>query len=99
MTYVHTYGLLSAAMERQRVAKFRDLMSVIDLSGGFYSIPVERQFCSHVNIPFRIAVAGVANSDLEARFLSEAAELGLVQLKVTSVLSRVALIGIVIGWH
>ena len=71
-------------MERNRVAKFQSLISVIDQSGGFYRIPVERRFCSHVNIPFRIAVAGEANSDLEAKFLSDAAALGLVQLKVYS---------------
>ena len=64
------------------MAKFQSLISVIDQSGGFYRIPVERRFCSHVNIPFRIAVAGEANSDLEAKFLSDAAALGLVQLKV-----------------
>ena len=64
------------------MTKFQSLMSVIDASGGFYHIPVERHFCSHVNIPFRIMVAGEANSDLEAKFLSDAAELGLVQLKV-----------------
>ena len=66
------------------MAKFQSLISVIDQSGGFYRIPVERRFCSHVNIPFRIAVAGEANSDLEAKFLSDAAALGLVQLKVYS---------------
>ena len=70
------------AMEQSRVAKFQDLMSVIDRSGGFYNIPVEQPFRSHVNIPFRITVAGEANSELEAKFLSEASKKGLLQLKV-----------------
>ena len=78
--------LFSVAMEKNRVTKFQSLMSVIDQSGGFYHIPVDRPFCSHVNIPFRIAVAGEMNSDLEAKFLAEAAELGLVQLKVSNLL-------------
>ena len=67
------------------MSKFQNLMKVIDQSGGFYHIPVERPFCSHVNIPFRVTVAGEANPDLEAKFLSEAAELGLVQLKVCTI--------------
>ena len=69
-------------MEQSRVAKFQDLMSVIDRSGGFYSIPVEQPFRSHVNIPFRITVAGEANSELEVKFLGEASKKGLLQLKV-----------------
>ena len=64
------------------MAKFQDLMNLIDRSGGFYEVPVEGPFRSHVNIPFRITVAGEPNADLEAKFLSEAVERGLLQLKV-----------------
>ena len=64
------------------MTKFQDLMSVIDRSGGFYHIPVESQFRSHVNIPFHITVAGEPNPELEAKFLQETTENGLLHLKV-----------------
>ena len=64
------------------MTKYQQLMSVIDQSGGFYTVPVATQYRSHVNIPFRIAVVGEPNSELEGKFLSEAAERGLLQLKV-----------------
>ena len=69
-------------MEKNRVAKFQDLMSVIDRSGGFYHIPIDPRYRSHVNIPFRITVAGQPNTELEAKFLKETTEMGLLQLKV-----------------
>lgn len=73
-------------MEKNRLAKYNDLMSVIDRSGEFYQIPVERPFRSRVNIPFHITVAGEPNCELEAKFLSEASAIGLVQLKVKKLL-------------
>ena len=82
-------SLFSVAMEQNRVAKFQDLMGVIDRSGGFYRIPVELPFRSHVNVPFRITVAGKPNAELEATFLSEAAKKGLLQLKVHCVYMNV----------
>ena len=66
------------------MAKFQDLMSVIDRSGGFYHIPIEPRYRSHVNIPFRITVAGEPNTELEAKFLKETTDMGLLQLKVYS---------------
>ena len=65
------------------MTKFQDLMNVVDRSGGFYHIPVERPFRSNVNIPFRITVAGEPNTELEAKFLRGAADIGLMHLKVS----------------
>ena len=72
----------SPAMEKKRMIKYQELLNVIDQSGGFYDVPVELQYRSHVNVPFRIYVAGQPSPELEAEFLKEATGKGYLQLKV-----------------
>ncbi|GAB2940214.1 3-phosphoserine/phosphohydroxythreonine transaminase [Aquaspirillum soli] len=52
------------------------LYQAIEDSAGFYSCPVEAPFRSKMNVPFRIH-----DSALDALFLEQAADRGLVQLK------------------
>lgn len=52
------------------------LYDCIDNSGGFYSNPVDKDYRSWMNVPFVMA-----DPELDAVFLKEAATAGLVQLK------------------
>ena len=52
------------------------LYDCIDNSGGFYSNPVDKDYRSWMNVPFVMA-----DPELDAVFLKEAAAAGLVQLK------------------
>lgn len=65
-----------SAMGEVNKRKAAALYDCIDNSGGFYTNPVDKAYRSWMNVPFVIA-----NSDLDASFLSSAAEAGLVQLK------------------
>ena len=49
----------------------------IDNSEGYYSNPVEVQYRSRVNIPFRVK----CDETLENKFLKEAQDAGLIELK------------------
>jgi len=64
------------AMARVNEAKAGRLYDCIDNSGGFYVNPVDRRYRSWMNVPFVMA-----DPELDGKFLSEAAEAGLVQLK------------------
>ena len=65
-----------SAMAEINERKAGALYNCIDNSGGFYSSPVDEQYRSLMNVPFVMA-----DSSLDAEFLSGAAEAGLVQLK------------------
>ena len=68
-------------MEENRHIKSGMLFDVINASGGFYSLPVQPAVRSRINVPFRIALEGQFSQELEARFLKEGAERGLIALK------------------
>ncbi len=63
------------AMAEINLAKATALYSAID-SSDFYSNPVDRRFRSWMNVPFVLA-----NPELDARFLEQAGQRGLTQLK------------------
>jgi phosphoserine aminotransferase len=64
-----------AGIEARNVRKAEKLYAAIDAS-DFYANPVQLSSRSRMNIPFTLA-----NSELDALFLSEAKEAGLVTLK------------------
>lgn len=65
-----------AAMEQVNIRKAALLYDCIDTSGGFYHNPVEPVSRSRMNIPFTLRDAA-----LDAVFLREAEQVGLVSLK------------------
>ncbi len=65
-----------AAMERLAAERSSMVYDAIDDSGGFYRSPVAVTDRSHTNVVFRLP-----SEELEARFLAEAEEAGLVNLK------------------
>lgn len=65
-----------ATMESRAELKSSLLYDTIDQSGGFYKCPVEKASRSHMNVVFRMA-----DEETEQRFLTEAAEADLVNLK------------------
>ena len=69
------------AMEECSDKKSSLLFDLMDNSCGFYTHVVDAKYRSRVNIPFRITPGGVANEELEKKFLKEATEMGLVSLK------------------
>ena len=61
----------------QRATQRADLLyGTIDSSDGWYSCPVDEASRSHMNIVFRLP-----DEDLEKRFVAEAADAGMVNLK------------------
>jgi phosphoserine aminotransferase len=64
-----------AAVERANIAKAKLLYGYID-GQDFYSNPIEKQDRSRMNVPFRMR-----DEKLDAKFLREAEERGLSQLK------------------
>jgi phosphoserine aminotransferase len=64
-----------AAVERANVEKAGLLYGLLDRS-GFYNCPTEPASRSRMNVPFTLA-----NPDLDAAFLAESKQAGLVQLK------------------
>lgn len=67
-----------AEMEQLAHQKSQRLYDFIDLSGGFYSVPVSVSVRSRMNVPFRI---NGGDEKLEKLFLDGAKKLGLLQLK------------------
>ncbi|MQM15724.1 hypothetical protein Taro_048674 [Colocasia esculenta] len=65
-----------AEVEKKNVHKAGILYDAIDGSGGFYVCPVEKSVRSFMNVPFTLT-----KSDLEKKFIEEAAKEGMVQLK------------------
>ena len=63
-------------MEANAEKKSSALYQAIDNSDGYYNCPVEVASRSHMNVVFRLA-----NEDLEKKFLSEAGDEGLLNLK------------------
>ena len=53
------------------------LYEFIDSSSGYYTNPVEVKYRSRTNIPFRVK----SDETLENKFLKEAAQEGLIELK------------------
>lgn len=72
---------ITLAMECNSAAKSGMLMDIIARTEGFYRIPVEPQFRSRVNVPFRIYTKSGPNPQLEEKFIQEASDIGLIQLK------------------
>ena len=70
-----------AEMERRSAEKSKMLLEVISNSGGFYSFTVKEQFRSRVNVPFHVGGGEKGDEAMEAKFLKEAEEKGLLQLK------------------
>ena len=68
-------------METASAAKSGMLFDAIARSEDFYRLPVECIYRSRVNVPFRIYTDGNPSPELEGKFLKEAAEQGLIQLK------------------
>lgn len=67
-------------MVKNTIIKSQLVYDVIDKSNGFYASKVNENCRSRVNIPFR--VGGIdGNTDLEKKFLDEAAKRGMLQLK------------------
>lgn len=64
-----------AKMEERNIRKAEKLYAAIDGS-SFYSNPVQVEYRSRMNVPFILA-----DTELDAKFLSEAKEAGLVTLK------------------
>lgn len=68
-------GLPHLEAEAQRKSSL--LYDFIDASSDYYSNPVDKAYRSRMNIPFRVK----KDEKLEAKFLKEAAEHGLIELK------------------
>lgn len=66
-----------AAMGAKATERSQLLYKFIDNSNGYYANTVELKYRSRMNIPFRIC----ANDDLETKFIKEAGEVGLIELK------------------
>ena len=75
LAWVKAQGGL-AAMETRNRAKADRLYGVIDNHPDFYTCPVEKNSRSVMNVVFRLP-----SEELEARFVAEAKEAGLVGLK------------------
>ncbi|XP_072974109.1 phosphoserine aminotransferase 1, chloroplastic-like [Typha angustifolia] len=63
-------------IEKKNARKAGILYDAIDGSGGFYVCPVERSVRSLMNVPFTLL-----KTELEKKFIEEAAKEGMVQLK------------------
>ncbi len=71
-----------AAMERVNIAKSKLLYDAIDASQGFYKCPVNAADRSRMNVPFTLQNSGtLKDAALDAPFLKQAEERGLLQLK------------------
>jgi len=65
-----------AAMQQRAADKAEKLYRAIDDSGGYYNCPVDRACRSHMNVVFRLP-----DEAREKKFIAEAAEAGLMNLK------------------
>ena len=75
LEYMINQGLDS--IKEAAAAKSKTLYDAIEGSDGYYTNPVDAAFRSRMNIPFRVA----KNEDLEKKFIAEAREAGLIELK------------------
>jgi len=64
-------------LEAEAARKSKLLYDLIDSSSDYFSNPVDPRYRSRMNIPFRIK----KDDKLEAKFLKEAGEHGLIELK------------------
>lgn len=64
------------AIEQLTKQKADILYNAIDSSNGYYKCPVQKEFRSQMNVVFTLP-----NADLDAQFIAEAAESGMVALK------------------
>lgn len=67
------------AMHANSLAKSQLIYDAVHESNGFYSLPVDKQYRSRMNVPFRIA--GEKAEALEKEFLRVAEQRGFLQLK------------------
>ena len=65
-----------AVIEKEAAEKSGIIYSAIDDSDGYYRSPVERRCRSHMNVVFRLA-----REELEAKFISDATDADLMNLK------------------
>lgn len=65
------------AMSGAATARSELLYKFIDDSEGYYTNTVIPQYRSRMNVPFRVC----CNDDLETKFIKEAAEAGMIELK------------------
>ncbi|XP_022653956.1 phosphoserine aminotransferase-like isoform X2 [Varroa jacobsoni] len=66
-----------SGMQARSAAKSQAIYDLIDQSGGFYVSNIDKACRSRTNIPFRIR----SNDALEKKFLKEAENAGMIQLK------------------
>ncbi|KAJ3036109.1 hypothetical protein HDV00_003085 [Rhizophlyctis rosea] len=69
------------AIEELNKRKSGKLYAAMEGSDGYYRCPVQRNYRSRMNIPFRIYKNGEPSKELESKFLKEAEQRGMVQLK------------------
>lgn len=67
-------------MYKQSITKSKLILNVIENSGNFYVCPVDKEFRSRMNIPFRVGSTS-GDETLEKKFLAGAEKLKMVQLK------------------
>jgi len=77
LEWIRDSGGVDALFERNQ-QKADLLYGIIDRSGGFYSNPIQKDFRSKMNVPFRI---GGGNESLEAEFIRKSVERGMISLK------------------
>ncbi|MCK4776914.1 MAG: 3-phosphoserine/phosphohydroxythreonine transaminase, partial [Actinomycetia bacterium] len=75
MKWIENCGGIEA-IEKNNNTKAKILYDAIDNSDGYYKGTVEKEFRSTMNVPFRLP-----SEELEAKFISEATEAGLIGLK------------------
>ena len=76
IAYMNEQGGIAAMGEKAK-ARSDMLYKFIDESGGYYTNTVVAQYRSRMNIPFRIC----CNDELETKFIKEAGDAGLIELK------------------
>lgn len=64
-------------MQANAIERSRMLYDYIDSSGGYYTNTVDEKYRSRINVPFRVC----KNKTLEAKFVAEATQAGLIGLK------------------
>jgi len=76
IAYMNEQGGIPAMQEKCKT-RSEMLYKFIDESGGYYTNTVEACYRSRLNVPFRIC----CDDALEAKFIKEAGEAGLIELK------------------
>ncbi|KAE9550593.1 hypothetical protein FO519_006199 [Halicephalobus sp. NKZ332] len=77
LEWIRDNGGVDGLYEKNR-QKSDLLYGIIDRSGGFYTNPVEKNFRSKMNVPFRV---GGGNETLETDFIKKSVEKGMISLK------------------